>query len=446
VSASARSDRPGPAEAAWFRGRRVTVAGLGRFGGGVGVTRWLAGLGAEVTVSDVASPGDLADSLRALEDLDLTLHLGGHEEADFLEADLLVVNPAIPRDAPLVAAADAAGVPRTTEINLFLERCGARVVGVTGTVGKSTTTAMAGRIVGARHTTHVGGNIGKSLLASLDEIRPDHVVVLELSSFQLTDTPRVGFAPEVALVTNLRANHVKWHGSVESYSDAKKNIFRYQSPGDVLILNAGEAATVAWADEAPGRVMWFDPSGKPFALRVPGEHNQANAQAARAIGEALGVDRQEADEALRGFRGLPHRLQFVCERDGVRYYNDSKCTTPEGAVVALDAFAPRTVVLLAGGSDKGVGFAPLGAAAAERAKAVIVFGETREKILHAVAESRPERAPALERAADLPAALERARRHAERGDSIVLSPACASYDQFANYEQRGDLFVRLATE
>ena len=445
MTASARPERTPAREAEWFRGKRVTVAGLGRFGGGVGVTRWLAGLGADVTVSDIASPADLADSLGALEGLDLALHLGGHEEADFLETDLLVVNPAIPRHSPLVAAADAAGVTRTTEMNLFLERCVGRVVGITGTIGKSTTTAMAGRIAAGQHTTHVGGNIGKSLLASLDEIRPDHVVVLELSSFQLTDTPLIGVSPQVALVTNLRANHVRWHGSVESYYDAKKNIFRFQSPDDVLILNAAEETAPAWADEAPGRVARFDPSDEPFELGVPGAHNQANAQAAWAIGEALGVDRRDAAEALRGFVGLPHRLQFVCERDGVRYYNDSKCTTPQGAVVALEAFAPRTVVLLAGGSDKGVGFERLGSAAAERAKAVVVFGQTREKIFRAVAESGVGRAPAVERADDLPSALERARGHAERGDSIVLSPACASYDQFANYEQRGDLFIRLAT-
>jgi len=434
-----------PCSARDLAGKHVTVVGLGRFGGGVGVTRWLCSQGANVTVSDKADASSLSDSLRALDGLKLALHLGGHEEADFLRADLLVVNPAIPKDMPLLASARAAGIACTTEINLFLERCGAAIVGVTGTVGKSTTTAMIGHILSRRFATHVGGNIGRSLLESMAQIEPDHLVVLELSSFQLEDTPLVGVSPHVGVVTNLMANHLDRHGTMAAYEAAKKNIFAFQTADDVLILNSSCQATAAWADEAPGRVEWFDPEGKPFELNLPGAHNQANAQAAWAAARQFGLDRQTAAEVLRKFPGLPHRLSFVAARGGVRCYNDSKCTTPEGAIVALEAFQPGKVVILVGGHDKGVSFDKLAAALARRAKAVIALGATKDKIAAAVEEHRSGELPVLELADDFAAAVDLAKRQARPGDILLLSPACASYDMFANYQQRGDAFVRLVS-
>ncbi len=424
-------------------GLHVTVVGLGRFGGGVGAARWLCEHGARVTVSDRAPAEKLGESVGALAGLDIAFHLGGHEEADFLEADLLVVSPAVPMEMPLLAAARERGVPATTEMNLLLQRCPAPVVGITGTVGKSTTTAMTGAVLAGARTPHVGGNIGRSLLPELGRIGPDDIVVLEISSFQLEWTPRIAVSPRVALVTNLMPNHLDRHGTLDAYAAAKKNLFRFQGPDDVLILNAACAETRGWADEAPGRVTWFDPAAEPFELIVPGAHNQANAQAAWAIARELGVPRERAAEALRGFPGLPHRLEFVAERAGVRYCNDSKCTTPEGAIVALDAFPPRTAVLLVGGYDKGVSFDALGAALAQRAKAVVALGATREKILAAVRRGAVPDAPAMESADSFDAALAAAGRLAEPGDVVLLSPACASYDMFTNYEERGERFREL---
>jgi UDP-N-acetylmuramoylalanine--D-glutamate ligase len=423
----------------------VTVVGLGRFGGGVGAARWLCAQGAIVTVSDKARPDDLAESIKAVEGLDLTLHLGGHAERDFLEADLLVVSPAVPKDMPLLAAAEAAGAERTSEINLFLQRCGAPVVGITGSVGKSTTAAMTAAVLPQRHTTHLGGNIGVSLLESLDDIRDDHVVVLELSSFQLEDLPLISISPHVAVVTNLTPNHLDRHRTFAAYAEAKKNIFRFQRGGDVLVLNRACAESRGWADEAPGAVEFFDPAAEPFDLAVPGSHNQANAQAAWAAARCFDVPRDAAARALKGFAGLPHRLQLVAERGGVRYYNDSKCTTPGGAIAALEAFGPRRAVVLVGGYDKGLSFDALGEALAARAKAVIALGATREKIAAAVETHRESEAPAVERADDFAAAVALARACAAGGDVVLLSPACASYDMFANYEQRGQLFTRLVT-
>jgi len=425
-------------------GRRVTVMGLGRFGGGLGVTRWLCSRGAVVTVSDQADAEALAESVAQLAGLDVTLHLGGHHRDDLLGADLLVVNPAVPCDHPLVAAATASGVGRTSEINLFLERCRAPVVGITGTAGKSTTTAMTGAILARRLTTHVGGNIGRSLLESLDEIRGDHVVVLELSSFQLESLPLIGISPRVAVVTNLAPNHLDRHGTMKAYASAKKNIFRFQDAGGVLVLNAACEATADWADEAPGRVERFDAAAaEPFELAVPGEHNQANAQAAWAAARQFAVPRADAAAALREFAGLPHRLSFIARVDGVRFFNDSKCTTPEGAIVAIGAFEPRRAVIIAGGHDKGVEFDRLGAALADRAKAVVLMGATSERIFAAIEHHRGSGMPIIARAGDLAAAVSLAAELADPGDAVLLSPACASYDMFTHYEQRGDAFVEL---
>jgi len=424
-------------------GKKVTVVGLGRFGGGVGVTKWLCATGAKVTVSDRADASELAESVRCLSGLDVQLHLGGHLEGDFLDADLLVVNPAVPKDLPLLIRSDAAGVARTSEINLFLQRCPASVVGVTGSVGKSTTAAMIGAILQTRCSTYVGGNIGGSLLDQLPRMGPHDVVVLELSSFQLEDLPIVGISPHVAVVTNLLANHLDRHGTLESYAAAKKNIFRFQGAEDVLVLNSACPASRGWADEAPGEAQLFDPLGEAFSLRVPGQHNQANAQAAWTAARQYGVPRDVAAEALERFSGLPHRLQFIAEIEGLRYYNDSKSTIPSATIAALEAFPPRTAVVIVGGYDKDAQFEALGTALKERAKAVVTMGATAGKIISILGKQYPNRMPTVHWAEDLAAATNLAAALASPGDAVLLSPACASYDMFDNYEQRGDVFAKF---
>ena len=426
--------------------KHVTVLGLGRFGGGVGVVKWLCSQGARVTVSDHAPAEKLADSVAALAGLDVTLHLAGQEPDDFTCPDLLVVSPAVGPQAEPLRLAAGAGVPRTTEINLFIVRCPARIVGITGTVGKSTTTAMIGKILAGRLPTHVGGNIGRSLLGDLDRIQPDHAVVMELSSFQLDQLPEIGISPHVALVTNLVANHLDRHGTIAAYGRAKKNIFRYQKPGDVLLLNAADELTSQWRREAAAgvRVEYFDPADEPFDLSVVGQHNQANAQAAWAVARQFGAGRAQAAAAMKAFAGLEHRLQFVAEIDGVRFFNDSKCTTPEGAIVAMESFPPRSAVMIVGGYDKQVSFAALGAALSARAKAVVTIGATAGAIADAIAAAEPaDAAPAVLAAESLEQAVKLARNAARAGDAVVLSPACASYGMFLNYEQRGLRFVEL---
>jgi len=303
---------------------------------------------------------------------------------------------------------------------------------------------MIGEILSRKYEVHVGGNIGKSLLGQLDDIQPDHLVVLELSSFQLEQAEALGVSPQVSLVTNLTPNHLDRHGTMDAYGRAKQNIFRFQKPSDLLILNSDDPETQSWAELAPGRVEFFDPCGEAFELQVTGQHNQYNAQAAWAVAREFGVDRPTAADALSQFESLSHRLQLAVEGGGVKFYNDSKCTTPGGLIVALDAFDPRTVIVIAGGSDKNVSFDKMGAAIARRAKAIIVMGTTAEKIAASTEAARCDTAPTVHHAADLETAVRTASGLAESGDVVLLSPACASYDMFTNYQQRGDRFVELA--
>lgn len=429
------------------RNKRVTVAGLGRFGGGTAVSRWLVGQGARVLVTDQAPAEKLAASLDGLKDLPVEYRLGEHRAEDFTSADVVVASPAVPPDNPFLSAARAAGVPVTTEIRLFVERCPAEVVGVTGTKGKSTTTAMLGAVLSKRFKTWVGGNIGRSLLPDLAEIDKTDVVVLELSSFMLHYLGDMRWSPHVAVVTMVAADHLEWHGSAHAYADAKRNILRFQRPDDFAVLNGEDPASTALAGATAARVVTFGVSDRPlFDLLPPGRHNQLNAQAAYAAAALLGVTRDEARDALRQFPGLPHRLQLVHEANGVRYFNDSIATIPGAAVAALDSFPPRRVIQIVGGSDKGLPFTEMCNALVERAKAALCIGATGGTIaemMSSAAQPAAGTAPAYQ-CGDLATAMKLAKTIASAGDVVLLSPGCASYDQFVNFEERGDTFARLA--
>lgn len=419
--------------------------GLGRFGGGVGVARWLANNGAHVIVSDIAPAEKLANSIAALNGLDIEFHLGSHDEKDFTGCDLLVVNPAIPFDSPFLQAARNAGVKITTEINLFLSRCRGEIIGVTGSAGKSTTVSMISAILSSHAPTHLGGNIGVSLLDELDSIEPDHLVVLELSSFQLFYTPLIAKSPHVAVITNLHPNHLDRHGNMTNYAEAKKNIFRFQGPDDVLILNRDDPEVANWRDESVGIVRTFSPDDEPaFDLKIPGRHNQANAQAAWQVAKYFGIARETVAKTLADFTGLAHRLELITQYKDIRIYNDSKATTPQETIAALEAFPARKIVAIVGGYDKKIDLTPLNRALVERAKAVITIGQTGESIAKGVETIKAgSHFPIVVRAHHLPAAVNAAIGLCQPGDNLLLSPACASHDMFENYQQRGKIFVDL---
>lgn len=425
--------------------KRVTVFGLGTFGGGTTVCRWLVEQGATVTVMDRNPPEKLDNSLRALEDLPVAFHLGHEDERLMTEADLVVASPAVPPSSEMLTAARAAGVPITTEIRLFVERCRAPIVAVTGTKGKSTTTAMLARMLKTRHRTWLGGNMGGSLLPDLPSIKPDHVVVLELSSYMLEHLRAMRWSPHVAVITMIAPDHLKWHGSFDAYLRAKRAIVEFQTAGDFVLANEASPPVVQMASTSNAKQLLFGVIGRqPFELKVSGAHNQLNAQAAFAAAQVLGVTREEAQAAVGDFDGLPHRLEIVAERNGVRWCNDSIATIPEAAVVALDSFDRGRVIQIVGGADKQLDMSPMCVALADRAKATLGIGETGPAITARVRELNPQ-ATVID-CGDLSAACKAARSIAASGDVILLSPGCASYDQFTNFQQRGELFAKLANE
>jgi UDP-N-acetylmuramoylalanine--D-glutamate ligase len=432
------------------RGRRATVMGLGRHGGGVAVARWLTQNGASVTITDLASADSLADSVAELADVEIAAwHLGGHREADFVEADLLVVNPAVRRDDPLVARAAARGAAITSELELFVERCPATVIGVTGSNGKSTTAAMIAEILRADgRETWLGGNIGRSLLPDLTRMSAASCAVLELSSFQLAWLSPGCPMPAVAVLTNFTPNHLDWHGTLSAYVEAKQRLFAGQKRADIAVAEidhkpGGVAArnVPSWTVAMRGqtRAPWSDEQVP--ALRVPGLHNRRNAAFAAAAATAIGCTPSAIGAGLRHFSGLPDRLELVATVVGRDFYNDSSATTPESTIAALATFAGRAW-LLAGGYDKGINLAPLSAAIAFHARGAAFFGATGPR-LHALARAAGGADTALALAESLEAAFACCLHRSRPGDAIVLSPACAGYDQFVDYRARGERFRTL---
>ena len=432
-------------------GKRVVVAGLGKFGGQIVAAKWLVGQGARVLVTDRSPAEKLASSVRELDGLPIEFRLGEHRVDDFTSADLIVTSPAIPPQNEFVAAARTAGVPITTEIRLFIERCPAkRIVGVTGTKGKSTTTALLGRMLASQYTTHVGGNIGRPLLLELPNIRREDVVLLELSSFMLEYLRDLSWSPHVAVMTMLSSDHLDWHGSAEAYLDAKRQIVKHQKPADVAVLPGNLPHTAEMARMTPGRVVLYPTHQRTFDLKMPGAHNQFNCQAAWAAAEALGVSFEEAQRAVKEFPGLPHRLELVHESNGVRWFNDSIATIPDAAVAALNSFPPRTVLQIVGGFDKELPFTAMAAALRERAKAVFCIGQTGPAIDKLMAGGEGSdggggAAPSYQ-CGDLATAVRMSRSMAGPGDVVLLSTGCASYGQFSNFEERGEAFAALAKQ
>jgi UDP-N-acetylmuramoylalanine--D-glutamate ligase len=417
-----------------FRSMRITVMGLGRFGGGAGVCRWLLQQNAHVHLTDCASAAALQDSLAefspAITSGRMSTTLGTHEPDDFTGCDLVVANPAVPtpwKNRFLLAAEDA-GVPITTEIRLLIERLDrARVIGVTGTAGKSTTTAMIHHLLDrAGIQTHIGGNIGGSLLPVFESISHDDWIVLELSSAMLYwlgagigYEDAVGWSPHIAVLTNIQPNHLDWHESFEHYQQSKHNIFRFQDAPDHAVREADEQDLPA------------------LNLSVPGPHNQRNAHMAiRAVQHVIDISIPEASHLLHDFTGLPHRLQLVLEHDGMRYYNDSKSTTPEATLLAIKAMdEPARTHLIAGGYDKKIDLQGISDASAHLA-GMYTIGSTG-RVLH---QAAPHDAPAFV-CGDLESAVQCAIDRMKPGDALLLSPGCASWDQFTNYEQRGEAFI-----
>jgi UDP-N-acetylmuramoylalanine--D-glutamate ligase len=432
--------------------------GLGRFGGGLGVCRWLLGQDCKVTLTDMHNAEAISEPLGELREWidvgQLTLRLGEHDVEDFRRAVMVVVNPAIrPFGNMFIEAAREGGARVTSEIVLAIERLNRdRVIGVTGTLGKSTTASMIHHgltKLGVR--AHLGGNIGGSLLTHLDEIRDDDWIVLELSSSQLhwiNNECGLEWSPRVAVVTNFQSNHLDWHPEAEHYERCKRSMCAHQRAGDAAILGgalagwAKEGAVLRTIDDALGE--WPD----AIELLLPGAHNLRNAAAAMCAIEASSPDIELARicEAIASFAGLPHRLQLVrTDTRGVRWFNDSKSSTPGATNLAIralleDARFEGTIHLIAGGYDKGLDLSTMFENVPVSRLRCYSIGTTGP-VIDALCESR---AIPFKACGTLEAAASSASGHASDGDVVLLSPGCASWDQFTNFVERGARFVELA--
>lgn len=459
--------------------KRVTVMGLGGFGGGAAVVRFLVERGASVRVSDQRPADQLEATLAQLDDLtEVDWQLGKHDWSDFEDADFVVVNPAVPPRHPIVQQLSNARIPLTSEMNLFWSLNRGRVIAVTGSNGKSTTTALIHSIMQASgQRCWLGGNIGRSLLPHVDEISPADWVVLELSSFQLHMLDRIKARPDIAAVTNFAPNHLDWHGTLEEYRHAKQTILRWQTSDDFCILNGDDSDVVAWPHlskttfafgtipakplpEHDTAQVWLDEFGtarvlrrnhKPRIIEFPigdwctlrGRHNLSNALLGTTAGQLAGATEDAIRSGLEQFEPLPHRLQLVGEFQGRRFYNDSISTTPESTIAALDSF-DEPVVILAGGYDKQVDLASMSSRIAERAKAAALLGQTSQTLKDEIADRNAEIPIAMTR--DFDSAFAWAFKQSSPGDVILLSPGCASYDWFKSFVDRGEKFCKLVEQ
>jgi len=453
-----------------LRNRRVTVMGLGSFGGGLGAVQFLVRSGAIVTVTDLRREDQLIESLQELNDTPpAAFHLGGHQKSDFADTDLVVVNPAVPRDCPFLNIARESGIPLSSEMNLFFQFNPGRVLAVTGSNGKSTTTAMSQAILSSTgRPCWLGGNIGRSLLPRVAEIQAEDWVVLELSSFQLEDLNALQRSPPIAIVTNFSANHLDRHGTLVDYRQAKQSILRWQSSEDLAVLNQDDPDVREWptngvrlgfglrdAGEEGLFVVSKDQSVFRFQgheilypiqswLTLPGRHNVQNALGAACAVLAVATPVKAVEAGLRGYQALPHRLELVADAHGRQFYNDSLATTPESTLVALAAFE-RPVILFAGGYDKGSDLTEMVRAIAEKpVKAVALMGTTGPRLLELLNQFDPQENVQRKLCSDLAEAFRWAVERSEAGDVLVLSPGCASYDWFRNFADRGGQFRELS--
>lgn len=446
-------------------GKNVLIMGLGQFGGGVDSAIFASKTGAKVTVTDLADEKALDESLARLSSCDIEYHLGEHREEDFKNADVLIVNPAVPSDSKFLQIAHKANKLITSQIEIFFELCPCRIVGITGANGKSTTAALAAHLlregIGQKGIEYrrvwLSGNIGNCpLLGTLEEMDARDVVVLELSSFQLEQLWRTEKAPDVSVITNLTPNHLDRHGTFEAYCRAKENIFKFQKPDagnpSVSIFNAEDTVTSKWfghyGKEPHRRCLTFKAADVPDTFRqvfkLPGAANLSNLAASAVVAREFGVNDERMREAAGTFQALPHRLELVAEIDGTRWYNDSIATTPASAIAALEAFeAPK--IIIAGGYDKGLAFDELGKKIAQKAKAAILIGKTATNIAEAI-RAAGQTSVQVEFASSMAEAVDRANRFAQEGDVVLLSPACASYDMFTNFQQRGEVFRGLVRQ
>ena len=444
-----------------LNGKKVLVIGLARTG--VATSLFCARHEAIVTAVDTRPESELAEIAAKLRAAKISLQLGGYTEKILDGQDLVIPSPGVPADSAILKAARANNIPVWSEIELADRFLHGRLVGITGSNGKTTTTSLIEHILkNSGFSTLLAGNIGTPLIDVVDQTTDQTITVAELSSFQLELIET--FRSNISVFLNLTPDHLDRHGSMEAYAAAKARIFEKQTADDFAILNADDPASTPYAPTKP-KVFWFSRKqrvaqgafllGEEIIFRhhgeeeiilkqseipLPGAHNLENVLAAVAATRLAGAQPNGIAKAIRSFSGVEHRLEFVAERNGVRYYNDSKATNVDATLKALDAFPGRILIIL-GGKDKGSDYTVLQTPLREKAILALLIGAAAQKI-----ESQIAGSVAIERAGTLHRAVEVASRAAQPGDIVLLAPACASFDQFENYEHRGRVFKQLVHE
>lgn len=444
-----------------LKGKRVLVVGLGK--SGVASALFLEEQGARVSVSDAKSEDQLRHEIPLLLDHGISVETGQHGERIFREQDLIVVSPGVPIDVPQLVHARERSIPIIGEVELAAQFLKGNIVAITGSNGKTTTTALAGEIMAAGgRQTLVGGNIGTPAITFVESASDDTWIVLEISSFQLETIST--FRPKIAVVLNVTPDHLDRHYTFEKYAATKARIFENQAPSDFAVLNADSETCVAMGEKlkvpvywfsrlkevgrgafaSNGRIFWRDQAGEREVMLVEeislkGAHNLENVLAGVSVGMLAGIEARQIRMAASNFKAVEHRLEYVASVRGVDYFNDSKATNVDATIKALESF-PGSIHLILGGKDKGSDYTLLNSLLSERVKRVYTIGAAAAKIESQV------RGTDVVNAGTLEAAVKRASESASPGDVVLLAPACASFDQFDSYEHRGRVFKKLVRQ
>ncbi|MEA3351264.1 MAG: UDP-N-acetylmuramoyl-L-alanine--D-glutamate ligase [Chloroflexota bacterium] len=451
-----------------WNGKRVLIIGAARQG--AALVRYLVSHGVEVVLNDRCTSDELADVRESLADVKIEWVLGGHPLSVLNDVDLVCPSGGVPLTIPLVVEAQKRGLQLANDSQIFLEAAPCRVVGITGSAGKTTTTTIVGRMAEVTAKTWVGGNIGNPLITKVDEMDPDDLAVAEFSSFQLE---LVTHSPQVAAVLNVTPNHLDRHGSMEAYTAAKANILSFQRPGDVAVLGRDDTRAWSLAESARGEIitfglthppagqmgvfphqgwitLWDGESAKKLFPRelilLRGEHNLLNVLAACAIAAAAELPVEAMQAGVEGFEGVPHRLEYVRSWGGADWYNDSIATAPERAIAAMRSF-DEPLVLLAGGKDKDLPWEDFAQLVRRRVDHLIIFGDASEKVIRAVDAAGPSERPySISICARLHDAVDAAAQVVEPGDVVLLSPGGTSFDEFDDFAARGEWFRKWVNE
>lgn len=451
-----------------LKNKKITVMGLGLHGGGIGTVRFLHEAGAKLTVTDMKSKEELLPSLKKLEDLEnIEYVFGQHRPEDFSKADMVIKTPAAHWNNKYVQMALEKNIPVEIDASLFFKLCSKPIIGITGTRGKTTTASLIYEILKADGKNPIKVGIGQiSVLDKLKELKKDSIVVFELSSWRLSALKRCKLSPKIAVITNIFPDHLNYYKTMDEYIADKKNIFLNQKKGDVCVLNndnkivndfeadiKSEIVRFSMRKIASGKAVYIDDEEIHLnngiddkkiininEIKLKGRHNLSNILAAIGAAEALNIEIDSIKKAITEFSGLPHRLEFVKEIGGVKYYNDTTATSPEGAISGINSF-DEPIILIAGGADKKLDMSMFANVINEKTKkAILLKGEATEKIIAVLRKISPQSEKKFEIVDSMEKAVEFAKNLAETGDVVLLSPGAASFGLFLNEFNRGDKF------